>query len=382
MARRRRSILAPFGSISRNFRALITSFLGLGILGSVGYFTFLGGPVVGNINDALDIVAYGNPQVVSDIQVANDDQNRTHNDSSATVRKPVIQSKSPTEITIGTFNIQRFGDSQLGKPSVMKTLVAIVKQFDVIAIQEITDVDGEVIPRFLQLVNKHAAGQYDYVLSPRLGRETGSRNAYREQFGFIFDTTRVKIKDGPRAGFVVSKRKFGTKYDRLPTVLQFEVTAALSSTPFTFSLVNVHLVPSGNPKLPLEVVTLKDVYADVKRILPNEDDIIILGDFNSPSEGILLPMKTIAGRQIKTALEKEKTNLAQTKTYDNLMFDANDTIEFVGAKVIDFTAISESFGADPKDVSDHLPVMGSFKVHESANGSMGTVAARPMPALR
>ena len=379
MARRRRSILSPFGSISRNLRAMITSFLGLGILGGVGYFTFFGSPVVGNIGDALNVAVYSEPQTDSDSDKPNPKPG-AEIPVNAEVRKPAIQSKSLTEITVGTFNIQRFGPSQLGKPSVMKTLVEIVRRFDVIAIQEIKDKEVDVVQRFLKFFNKRTGGQYDYVLSPQLGKP-GERS-YVERFGFIFDSKRIKVREHKYWGFVVSKEKFGKTYARLPTVLQLEVNRSLSATPFTFSLVNVHLLPSGEPKLKEEVIALKDVYNDVRSVLPHEDDIIILGDFNSSSKVILLPMKTIAGRQITTALDDEKTNLAQTKTYDNLMFDAKDTIEFVGAEVIDFRSIAGSFGADPEDVSDHLPVMGAFSVHESANGSVGTIASRPQPLTR
>lgn len=382
MARRRRSILSPFGSISRNLRAMITSFLGLGILGGVGYFTFFGSPVVGNISEALNVAVYNEPQTDSDSEESNP-KSSAEIPVNAEVRKPAIQSKSFTEITVGTFNIQRFGPSQLGKPSVMKTLVDIVRRFDVIAIQEIKDKEVDVVQRFLEFFNRRTGEQYDYVLSPQLGKP-GERS-YVERFGFIFDTKRIKVREHKYWGFVVSKERFGKTYARLPTVLQLEVNRSLSTTPFTFSLVNVHLLPNSSEtrkRLTAEVYALKDIYSEVRRLLPNEDDVIILGDFNSPSAALLSSMKTLPGRKIKTALADESTMLKGKNTNDNIVFDASDTIEFVGAEVIDFRSIAESFGADPEDVSDHFPVMGAFSVHESANGSVGTIASRPQPVIR
>lgn len=383
MARRRRSILSPFGSISRNLRAMITSFLGLGILGGVGYFTFFGSPVVGNISEALNVAVYNQPQTDSDSAKPNPGPTPKLLPTNTAVRKTAIQSKSLTEITVGTFNIQRFGPSQLGKPSVMKTLVEIVRRFDVIAIQELTDVEGKVMPALIKMLNDTGDGAYDYVLSPRQGKE-GAR-AYKEAFGFIYDVNRVQVKYGPMAGFVVSRKTFGKTYARLPTVLQFEVNKSLSATPFTFSLVNLHLLPNSpetRKQLAAEVFALKDIYSEVRRLLPKEDDVIILGDFNSPSAALLSSMKKLPGQKIKTALAKESTMLEGANTNDNIVFDSNDTIEFVGAEVIDFRSIAESFGADPEDVSDHLPVMGAFSVHESSNGSVGTIASRPQPVIR
>ena len=51
----------------------------------------------------------------------------------------------------------------------MEKLAIIVRQFDVVAIQEIRTKDNGHLPRFVDLIN--ATGRhYDYVIGPRLGR--------------------------------------------------------------------------------------------------------------------------------------------------------------------------------------------------------------------
>ncbi|NOY29503.1 MAG: hypothetical protein GXP28_04790, partial [Planctomycetes bacterium] len=57
-------------------------------------------------------------------------------------------------IRIASFNIQTFGNSKAGKPYVMHTLADIVRQFDLVAIQEIRSKNEYLIPNFVQLINQ------------------------------------------------------------------------------------------------------------------------------------------------------------------------------------------------------------------------------------
>ena len=77
--------------------------------------------------------------------------------------------RSATTVRLATFNVQVFGESKAAKPQVMDIMARIVRQFDIIAIQEIRARDQDVLPRFVAVIN--AAGRhYDYVIGPRLGR--------------------------------------------------------------------------------------------------------------------------------------------------------------------------------------------------------------------
>src|SRR5207237_298200 len=52
-------------------------------------------------------------------------------------------------IRIASFNIQAFGHAKLDKQQVMEILVKIVRQFDVVAIQEVRSKQQDVLPRFI-----------------------------------------------------------------------------------------------------------------------------------------------------------------------------------------------------------------------------------------
>ncbi|MCA9259867.1 MAG: endonuclease/exonuclease/phosphatase family protein, partial [Planctomycetales bacterium] len=63
------------------------------------------------------------------------------------------QMGGPT-IRIASFNIQTFGKTKAANAPVMATLAEIVRQFDVVAIQEIRTQDDFHIPNFVRLVNQ------------------------------------------------------------------------------------------------------------------------------------------------------------------------------------------------------------------------------------
>ncbi len=88
-------------------------------------------------------------------------------------------------ITIANFNIQVFGKSKAGKPSVMKVLAQTITNFDIVAIQEIRDKSGTAIKK-LETVVDALGTDYDYIIGPRLGRTSS-----KEQYAFIYNTETI-----------------------------------------------------------------------------------------------------------------------------------------------------------------------------------------------
>lgn len=337
MARRRRSIFSQFRSISRNIKTIFSSLVGLGVLGTVGYFSWPGlGEFWGSKSDADETA-----QIVVE-----------------------LPPKSAKEIKIGTFNIQNFGDSQLEKPEVVATLAHIAMGFDVLAIQEISNRKGNALGVLVNKMNESEAGRYDYLVSPLLGIDPENARSDTEQFGFIYDTTRIDLADKEHFGFVLSEKKFRSKFNRLPVVSSFKVADRLATNPFTFSLVTFHIVPYGKDRWHEEIANIREAYEEVCSILGTEDDIILLGDFNADHTKIKSSLQPL-NQEFGSAITVEKTNVIQTKSYDNLVFDSKTTTEFIEGSVFDFTTVCEKYAAEPKQVSDHFPVVGSFGTEEN-----------------
>src|SRR5262245_23550508 len=91
-------------------------------------------------------------------------------------------------IRIAAFNIQVFGEAKLNDQPTMEAIVAILQNFDLVAIEEVRSVGQDVLPRLVAMLNASGKFQYDYAIGPRLGRTTS-----KEQYAFVFDTATIEI---------------------------------------------------------------------------------------------------------------------------------------------------------------------------------------------
>jgi len=159
-------------------------------------------------------------------------------------------------------------------------------------------------------------------------------------------------------------------FHREPLVARFQTRV---STPFTFTLINIHTDPDEAAR---EVNALADVLRGVQQDGSEEDDVMVVGDLNAdPAHFDKLARVPGVTWVINNG---QSTNTRRTHTYDNLLFDRVATTEFTGrAGVFDF---AREFQMNPEDalaVSDHLPVWAVFDVHEQT-----AVAGRPVDVYR
>jgi endonuclease/exonuclease/phosphatase family metal-dependent hydrolase len=263
-------------------------------------------------------------------------------------------------IRIASFNIQVFGRSKVDKPVVMDILARIARQFDILAIQEVRSEDQDILPRYVEQIN--AAGrQYDFVIGPRLGRTTS-----KEQYAFVFDRASIEI-DRSQLYTVVDPDDL---LHREPLVAWFRVRGPPSDQAFTFSLVNIHTDPD---EVERELNALDDVFRAVRDDGRNEDDVMILGDFNTDDRH-MAQLGQLSG--ITCAISGLPTNTRGNAQFDNLVFDRNATREYVGRSgVLDFMRDGNLTLEEALEVSDHLPVWAEFSIFEG--GTIGRVATRP-----
>ncbi|MCY2991930.1 MAG: endonuclease/exonuclease/phosphatase family protein [Planctomycetota bacterium] len=269
-------------------------------------------------------------------------------------------SRSAGSIRVATFNIQVFGDSKAKKPHVMDILARIVRQFDVVAIQEVCSKSQDLIPNFLDLVN--AGGRhYDYLVGPRLGR-----NDSKEQYVFIYDMATVEVDRSQL--YTVADPDDLLHWE--PLVAWFRVRGPPPDQAFTFSLVNVHVEPDEAQQ---ELEVLADVYRGVRNDGRQEDDVIILGNLNADFEH-LGRLGQISG--MTSAIRGLPTNTRGTHQLDNLVFHGLATAEYTGRSgVFDFLREYNLTLEEALEVSDHLPVWAEFSVYEG--GQPGRLAERP-----
>jgi endonuclease/exonuclease/phosphatase family metal-dependent hydrolase len=283
-------------------------------------------------------------------------------------RAPQPQQGGPA-IRIASFNIQVFGDEKAKKPYVMQTLAMAIRNFHVVAIQEIRTQNGYFLDSFLRDyvnatgVNADGKHYYDYVIGPRLGRSNS-----KEQYAFIYDTTAVEVNR--QSIYTVNDPQ--DLMHREPLVALFRVRGPAPNEAFTFVLVNVHTDPDETKE---ELDALADVYHAVRQASGGEDDIIILGDLNVDDQHLGRLGKIPGVRPIVTRVF---TNTRQNKLYDNIVVHQSSTAEFTGRwGVFDVRQLTNPplTLEQALMMSDHLPVWAEFSAYESA--APGRVAARP-----
>jgi len=269
-------------------------------------------------------------------------------------------------IQVASFNIQVFGVTKAKKAHVMDILARIVRQFDVVAVQEVRSKDQDLIPSFVDLINSNGA-QYDYVIGPRLGNTSS-----KEQYTFIYDMTTIEVDRNQ----LYTVEDPANMLHREPLVGWFRVRGPPSDEAFTFSLVNIHTDPDETEQ---ELDALGQVYGLVRDDGRKEDDVIILGDLNVDSEhlGLLGQISDITC--VISGITK--TNTRGTKQYDNIVFHREATREFTGrGGVLDFLRQYNLSMDEAIEVSDHLPVWAEFSAYEG--GQPGRIATRPEAPIR
>lgn len=260
-------------------------------------------------------------------------------------------------LIMGTFNIQTFGRSKLGNPSVMQIIVEMIRRFDLIAIQELRSTEQHIIPALVEMLNANGL-EYGFWVGERLGHTVS-----KEQYVYIYDTKKLRLLDEP---FSVPTK---TAMHRIPLAAWFQVITLPPEQAFTFCMLNVHtdpdeVKPSNRSQNELQVIGEAVAYAKAR--IPREDDFIVLGDFNAPTE-FMAPNFPWFERGRYVVRENWVTNVRENRNYDNIVFDERYTSEWDGrGGVFNFLREFQLSLEDALTVSDHFPVWATFSIFEDA----------------
>lgn len=263
-------------------------------------------------------------------------------------------------INVASFNIRQFGKTKISRPVVTSILVDIVKKFDIVAVQELRDADQQVIPQFLEMINAQGA-RYAAAVGPRQGYKTpGEEPTYFEQTVFIYDTNTIQLLGQPYAAYDPTQAMH-----RPPFVGHFQCIGNTPQEPFSFVLMNVHVAPKN---VTPELQALEQIIPQIRQNHSGEDDFILLGDLNAEINQFAqyswmnAPTAAIAPHM--------KTTTTLKRSIDNIVYDRNETREFIRSDVLN---LMEQYGLSTSDaelVSDHMPVWASFATIESSSASI------------
>lgn len=169
---------------------------------------------------------------------------------------------------IASFNIQNLGVKKVSKPVLRREIAGIIREFDVVAVQEISDVTEQAPQVLLDEINKGGV-EYRLLLSPRSGQQPEDRTS-QEQYAFYYNSARVEPV-GEASLFDDSQNNY---FKREPYSARFQITG----TDFTFTITQVHTAPSR--ALP-EIKALIHVYKGLPERFDGEENHVIVGDLNA-----------------------------------------------------------------------------------------------------
>lgn len=263
---------------------------------------------------------------------------------------------APAHLRIGAWALDGFGPTKLASDLARMNLVRVVRQFDVLALQQISSTQMDLVPRMVDAINESSLGGgaplYDFVLGPPTGPKGRG-----EQLAILFNPSRVRV-DRTQT-YTVADPDNQLTYD--PLVAWFRAAEPSPSTAWTFTIVNARVDLARAPR---EVALMSQLFQSVREDGRGEDDVIITGLFQA-DDAYLLPV--IAGPRVQAAVSSTPTDIFGRHQTSNVLYDGASTSEAIGrGGVYDFLRIYNLSVAEAQAVSSYLPVFAEFSPLEGS----------------
>ena len=256
---------------------------------------------------------------------------------------PVTPPTWAEDLLLASFNL-RISSTGSRTDAELEQIADRLQQFDLVAIQEVRD--PAVVDRTLAILQGRGQS-YQALVSEPVGR------GVKERYAFLWRPDKVQAL-GPGAFFPDPDDAF----IREPFIASFRAGA------FDLTLATMHtLFGDTVAGRRAEDDLLADVYQVVQDADPQEQDVLILGDFNLPPEdrgfdrlrALLTPLFT----------GEIRTTISDASLYDNIWFEPQYVQEYAGefgVDQFDETDFGGDDGAAEAAVSDHRPVWAKFRV--------------------
>ena len=265
-------------------------------------------------------------------------------------------------VKIASFNILRLGQDGYDAKRDWDKTVEVLVQFDIVSLLEVIKEDG--VQTLLEKVMTRDGRDWECVS----GRAVG-RGSYKEHYTFIWRDEDIDLVGGSEGAYPDD----GDLLEREPYFATFRAGS------FDFTLVAVHsYYGDATADRQAEARLVDDVFLYVQGLDPDEDDVILMGDFDlSVSDGAWSEMEEIPAivhlfpGTFKTTLG---TNNKRSSAYDNIWLQTFYTSEYTGKQgAYDFDdelypGIVDAFKVARSEISDHVPVWATFCADQDDDG--------------
>ena len=273
------------------------------------------------------------------------------NDRSGNLRLDLQSPQYPADsnLKIASWALDGFGPTKLSNSLARQNLAKVIRQFDLVALQQIASIERDLIPRLVDAIN-HGENRYEYVIS----EPTGPKDR-PEQLAFIFDTSKLRVDR--RQTYTIQDPTNRLTYD--PLVAWFRAAEPSVNQAWTFSLVNVRIDLANAPA---EVALLSEVIESVRNDGRGEDDVVLTGLFQA-DDAYLVP--SIGRESVVASVRGRATDVFGKYQTSNILVDTLMTTESIGrGGVFDYPRQMDLNPVEAEAVSGQLPVYAEFSTRE------------------
>jgi endonuclease/exonuclease/phosphatase family metal-dependent hydrolase len=252
-------------------------------------------------------------------------------------------------VIIASWNVEN-----LGSNTDVQERAEVIRQFDIVALQEIEKIEG--LDNLLARVEAITGYDWEYVVSPYVGNGRAA-----EFYAFIFRTDRVAYVEDSKGTYPEPMKD---DFSREPFFATFRAGE------FDFTLITVHVTWGRLPSLrTAECRRLQSVWGYVQNLNPEEDDLILLGDFNRdrPTHSAFDQLRQMGISPVLTETGT-RTTFGRTATggswYDHIWIDPQHTGTELTDEIGVGTPRENSYGggcaSSLEGVSDHCTIWAIF----------------------
>ena len=261
----------------------------------------------------------------------------------------IASDTNESELKLAAWNIRIMSNKSRTDAELME-IARTLADYDFIAIVELRD---EAVLKRTQRILLQMGAAYDYQFSPAVGR------GVKERYAFLYKKDLVSV--------VSPGELYPDAADGKDDFSRDPYWATFRAGEFDFSVIAVHVI-WGNTVGPrkAEVKALAEVYEYVQDANGDEEDVLLVGDFNrNPTDTETYHPIMAIPSMTRLFNFPQRSHIRDTSLYDNIFFEENHVTEYLGKSGIDRfdeTDFGNNDQAANLAVSDHRPVWAVFSV--------------------
>ena len=266
------------------------------------------------------------------------------------------------DVSIGTWNLEHLS---IRPTKDFQGIAKVARKVDFLAVQELMSVDA--LQALANELTTQTGKHWSAMASDAVGR-----SSYKEMYGFVWRDDVVAYEDG-----AVSYLDRTDTFEREPYSARFR--SIKDGT--TFVVATVHILYGKNQAdRASEIVALSSYWAWLKDTYPGNNQIMLMGDFNTPPTSPAWDKLDVSAKPLvldgKSTLSTTDGTFANL--YDNIFVDKQSSIRVKNVQIFDYPKyLGMTHAQGRSSISDHAPVFLTAGFSGQSNASANPATAKP-----